>query len=69
MGATRPGVFAVPAAPQAGLNNRVVGFQTLSPAKKKQTVSAPPKAPSGKVDIISPDPGKRCRSWSFRVCV
>ncbi len=45
MGATCPRVFAVPAAPQAGLNNRVVGFQTLSPAKKKQAVPAPQGTP------------------------
>ena len=59
LGATRPSVFAVPAAllrfaqgqAPAGLNNRVVGFQTLSPAKRKQEVTdpklclPPPKTP------------------------
>ncbi len=50
MGATRPRGFAVPAAPQAGLNNHIPRLQTLSPAKKKQAVPAPPRPPSKTFD-------------------
>ncbi len=40
MGATCPREFAVPTAPQAGLNNRTASSHTLSPAEKKQAVPA-----------------------------
>ncbi len=39
LGATRPRVWAVPAAPQAGLNKRIPRLQTLSPAKRNQEVT------------------------------
>ncbi len=39
MGATCPSELAVPAAPQAGLNNGITGWQTLSPARRKQEVT------------------------------
>ncbi len=42
MGAPCPRELAVPAAPQAGLNNRTAKSHTLSPAEKKQAVPAPP---------------------------
>ena len=45
MGATCPCEFAVPQAPQAGLNNRTGGSQTLCPAKRKQAVPAPRTPP------------------------
>ncbi len=42
MGATCHCEFAVPPAPQAGLNNGIEGLQTLSPAKKEQAAPAHP---------------------------
>ncbi len=41
MGATRPRVWAVPAAPQAGLNNCIPRLPTLCPAERKQAAPAP----------------------------
>ncbi len=56
MGATSPRVFALPTAPQAGLNNGFAGSQTLCPAKKKQQVTDPklclPPRPPSKTFIL-----------------
>ena len=50
-GGNVPREFAVPTAPQAGLNNRTARSHTLSPAEKKQEVTdlklcLPPLRPS-----------------------
>ena len=46
LGATCPCELAVPAAPQAGLNNGITGWQTPEPGQKRAGCACPPHPPA-----------------------